>query len=304
MMQHYSLTAARTFETEAHKIGIPTPDKVTAVLKSDASPRAQLKAYTDSIPRVPEAMHAALNAGKNPVTDKDVQRAVTAQAILANTGDIDAVRAGRVATAFRDTWNEIIDAAQAKFNPAAEAFTHAHSLLRDKGIDPDDSDMIRRVGGEVLAAWGQALTAEETIKRIPTILTQAHIAGHPHRYGQGGRAYWTINPNLDTWAEDGAPDIKDPWAVLDTGATLSLARSRAEAESRAQMIARERRLAAAARANAGTRGGFGAGDITPITYTGADGATRQTDSLGSIRRVEGRDYIVANRVDLATGDNL
>lgn len=304
MTSQYTLTTASTFATYARRIGVTTPSSITALLRPDAHPRARLNAWTEDVPSVPEAMHAALNAGKNPVTDKDVQRAVTAQAVRANTGDLGAVHAGRVAAAFREAWDEIIDAVTAVFDPAAEAFTRAHALLKEKGVSHDNPDQIRRIGGDTLAAWGQALTAEEIIKVTPTVLTNAHIAGHPTQYGQGRRAYWTITPNLDTWAEEGAPDMKNPWTVLDSGATLSLARSSREAEDRVRLVSRERQIAANARANSSSRGGFGAGDTTPITYVGADGVTRQTDSLGAIRRVPGRDYIVSNRVDMATGESL
>src|SRR5699024_9498935 len=111
----------------------------------------------------------------------------------------------------------------ALYAPAARDLTDAHEALTKTGLEHSDTDGIRRAGGDALAAWAKALAAQEVYNLAPQILSNAHLAGHPGL--GGGRALWTVKPNLDTWTKE-EPNARDPWAVLATGATLNLARRR------------------------------------------------------------------------------
>jgi predicted DNA binding protein len=217
--------------------------------------------------------------------------ALHAQRIRERTGNLDAIHDQRITATFREQWDNIVDAVQAVFDPAAEAFTRAHQVLASKGLDHEDTDAIRRTGGEAVTAWAAALTAQEVLAQVPSILTNAAISAGFTQFANGNRAHWTIIPNLDTWTND-EPNVKDLWSVLDSGATLDLAHSISEAQQRAQLTNRERALAREARAAARGRGGFG-GDTEAIPYTGADGKQRITEHNGSIRS-----YIEGTRTEL------
>lgn len=264
-------TTARQFINAATKHGINVPDAITTAMAS--SPREQLNGHLDGIPSITEAIHTALNAGKNPATDKQVQAAITARNIWQGAGDLDSLHDRRVSAAFRDSWAQIVDAVDAIFSNAAETFTDAHQVLAGKHLNHADAEAIRRAGGDALTAWAAALGAEEVLTAIPALMTAAHVTANPAAYGNTGRVYWVVLPNLDTWNGKDQPDVKNLWAVLDTGATLTLARTAHEAQQRAQLVTQEQALANAARAAAARKGGFGE-DARPIEYTGADNIRR------------------------------
>lgn len=278
-------TTARQFINAATKHGIDVPDAITTAMAS--SPREQLNNHLDGIPSITEAIHTALNAGKNPATDKQVQAAITARNIWQGAGDLDALHDRRIANAFRDSWDQIVEAVNTVFAPAAETFTDAHQVLAGKRLDHTDAEAIRRAGGDALTAWAAALGAEETLGAIPAMLTAAHVTATPSAYGNTGRVYWAVLPNLDTWNGREQPKITDLWAVLDTDATLTLAHTAHEAQQRAQMVHKEQQLAQAARAAANNKGGFGEG-VATVRYLGADGKERTIDGRGTIRNyIEG-----------------
>lgn len=279
------------YQRTARAAGVTIPDAISAALDPTAHPRAQLEAHLADIPTTEAAIATALNAGKNPATDKGVILALNAQRVRERTGNLDAVHDQRITSTFREGWDNIVDAVQAVFDPAAAAFTHAHQVLASKGLHHEDTDTIRRTGGAAVTAWAAALTAQEVLAQVPTILTNAAISAGFTQFGNGTRAHWTILPNLDTWTSD-EPNVRDLWAVLDSGATLDLASTISEAQHRAQLTNRERALANEARAAAQGRGGFG-GDDKPIIYTGADGKQRATNTLGTIRS-----YIEGTRTEL------
>jgi hypothetical protein len=280
-----------SYQRTARAAGVAIPEAISAVLDPAVHPRAQLDKHLSDIPTTEAAIAQALNAGKNPATDKGVILAINAQRVRERTGNLDAVQDRRITAAFREQWDAIVDAVQAVFDPAAEAFTRAHQVLAAHSLDHEDTDAIRRAGGEAVTAWAAALTAQEVLAQVPTILTNAAISAGHAAFGDAGRMHWTIVPNLDTWIS-APPNTKDLWSVLDSGATLNLARNINEAQQRAALPHRERALANEARAAANGRGGFG-GDDRPISYIGADGKRRTTDHNGNIRS-----YIEGQRANL------
>ncbi|MCT1996674.1 hypothetical protein M3C58_00380 [Brachybacterium muris] len=273
-------STAKQFINAATKHGINVPDAITTAIASN--PREQLRSHLDGTPTINEAIHAALNAGKNPATDKQVQAAITARNIWQGAGDLDALHDRRISGAFRDSWDQIIEAVNTIFAPAAETFTDAHQVLASKHLDHNDAEAIRRAGDTALTAWAAALGAEETLGAIPAMLTAAHVTANPAAYGNMRRIYWTVLPNLDTWNGNEQPKITDLWAVLDTDATLTLARTAGEAQQRAQLVHKEQQLANEARAAANKKGGFGEG-VATVRYLGADGKERTIDARGNIR---------------------
>lgn len=273
-------SAIGNFKAAARSIGLDIPAPIAAALDPAAHPRAQLHEHLGGIPSIPEAIHAALNAGKNPATDKGVAEALKARQIWAGSGDLDAVQEQRIAAALREHWDALAEAVDAIYTPAAQAFTDAHALLKRHGIDPNDRDAIIRHGGDVLAAWADATGRLTVYRKTGAVMSQAAaIIAHGNT---GNRKHWTTVPNLDTWTRE-QPDASDPWAVLDSGATLSLARTRTEAEQRATLVHRERELARAARQGLASSGGFGLAPNSEVTYLGADGTRRTTDMHGTIR---------------------
>ncbi|MCT1653668.1 hypothetical protein [Brachybacterium muris] len=283
-------STAKQFINAANKHGITIPKDITTALANN--PREQLHQHLDGTPTINEAIHAALNAGKNPATDKQVQAAITARNIWQGAGDLDALYDRRISSAFRDTWDQIIEAVDAVFSPAADTLTEAHTVLAAHRLDHTDAEAIRRAGGKALTAWAAALGAEETLNAIPAILIAAHVTANPSAYGNMSRAHWTVEPNLDTWNGNEQPKTSDLWAVLDTGATLTLARTANEAQERAQLVHKEQQLANKARAAAAGKGGFAEG-IATARYVGADGRERTIDALGNIRN-----YIPGNTAEL------
>lgn len=279
------------YQRTARAAGVTIPDAISTALDPAQHPRAQLEAHLADIPTTEAAIATALNAGKNPATDKGVILALNAQRVRERTGNLDAVHDQRITSTFREEWDNIVDAVRAVFDPAAEAFTNAHQVLAQKGLAHEDTDAIRRTGGEAVTAWAAALTAQEVLTQVPTILTNAAISAGFAQFAGGIRTHWTIVPNLDTWTSD-EPNVRDLWAVLDSGATLDLASTISEAQHRAQLTNRERALANEARAAARGRGGF-SGDDKPIIYTGADGKQRTTNAIGTIRS-----YIEGTRAEL------
>lgn len=266
-------STAKQYIKAATALGIEIPNAITQVLDPANSPAVQLARHLDGIPTPAEAVTACIDAGKDPSTSKDVQRALTAQQVRAAAGNLPAALERRIANTFQTEWDNIIDAANDVFEPAAHTLTDAHQVLASRGLDLTRADDIRRAGGDALTAWAAGVTAADTLRQIPALLTAAWITGRPNAYGQLGRIYWAALPDLDTWNSSTQVDVQDPWAVLDAGAALTLARTAPEAQHRAQLASREQALANAARAAAARRGGFGE-DARPIEYEGADGVTR------------------------------
>lgn len=291
------LTATNTVTRTARQLGISLPDPIQDALNPDNHPRAQLDAHNADTPTVQAAIHAALTAGKNPATDKTVQKAITLRDVYAGAGNLDAIHAAHIVDAFTTHWDTFTNAVNTIFAPAAQALTTGHQALTEHHLTPHDVDAIRTAGPTVLTAWAAAVNAIDTINLTGRLMSHARVLGYAPHTIHSDRAHWTITPNLDTWI-DHTPRLTDLWAVLDSGATLSLATTLDEATHRAQLVNRERSLATEALNASKTRGGFGAEQQT-ITYTGADGHTRTIDTHGSIRRHE-----PGNRVDLLTGNTL
>lgn len=116
---------------------------------------------------LPSAVVAAILADRDPSTDPDVQRVITAHALMANAGLPDAITGAaiedirEVCLAHRD---QIITGWRVAFDEAAAALAAAHGRIG--GLDLDDAVSILAKGGDIADSWATARAADRTISAV------------------------------------------------------------------------------------------------------------------------------------------
>lgn len=112
------------------------------------------------------AVAAALDDGRDPASDPDVQRAVTANSLTGRgiTDQVDDIAYARFLDVCRDQADAIISAWAKPFTVAAATLATAHQRIGSVALT--DTDPIMRSGGDVAEIWSAAVSASQVIEAI------------------------------------------------------------------------------------------------------------------------------------------
>ncbi|USI88761.1 hypothetical protein [Rhodococcus pyridinivorans] len=150
------------------RLGIDIPEPIATV-------EARVKAIAKAAESVAPAHHdmlaaiiRAVDAGKNPVDDKDVQRMLAGQS-LANDAILHGLR-GEAAQLLTEALIEhqglLFDAWRAKFDKATTDLAAAYKVLG--GVNLNDTETVLQMGLDASAAWSTANNALATLRDVMT----------------------------------------------------------------------------------------------------------------------------------------
>lgn len=204
-------------------------------------------AAVTAIPSLPTRQEVALAAmqvienGKDPASDKEVQRLVTgwqlSQAGIQDAAELEASKANL--RAVREHANSLIPKLNDRFNNAITVLREALPKLGN--IDLSEGATIRQgtppiLAAEILAAAG-ALQEADSIRRSWRLILE--IAGEPttnNDKGHGTRLLW-CKPTLEQWntnrldsrhTTDQHGKNHSLWTLIQNGVTIELATTTAE----------------------------------------------------------------------------
>jgi len=215
-----SSTVAATFTNTGTKPPKAVADAHAAM--ADLTQRAS-RLRVDGSDLAP-AVTAALAAGRDPASDPEVQRVVTAIALSGNQALIETVEAEAV-DQFRGVCIEhredIVSAWRKAFDAAAAKLAACYERIGPVPLEDVGTIMVQ--GGDIASVWAEARKASATIGTI-----EAGWAA----LGEFTRTV-TVDPNrqvlrlaavdFETWKAKGLRRARlTPWQILLTGLTLSL----------------------------------------------------------------------------------
>lgn len=196
------------------------PEKLGAVLARHGRIRANhsgdrpqddlLAAYAD-----------ALDAGRDPHTDKAVTRHLAAGALADLDAPLNAMLIDELDAAITADPAAIVAAWRPAFDAATVAA--AHTVLA--GASLDDSNAILRRGGSAAQAWGDAHAALKPLHQIRESWLSLATGFTGHGRLSPGLAYiWccTGDPATITDQPHDHTKPRDPWLALDQGLALRL----------------------------------------------------------------------------------
>lgn len=168
---------------------------------------------------------AALEAGRDPSTDPEVQQAVTAHYIanLASLGHrMQQAVAADLAQAVRAHVDDIVELWREDFDAAAAILVTAHAALA--GLPLDRTDDIVRKGGGAAEHWGAAQSALKTLATIDRRWLNLYQLLRPGSALERRHAFFKFS-DLDpaAWVDPGAhAPAPTAWDALGDGLNLRL----------------------------------------------------------------------------------
>ena len=170
-----------------------------------------------------EAVFAALDAGRDPATDPEVQRAITAN-YLDNPGVAEAVREaayGRARAVCDEYRDDIVTAWRKPFNVAAATLAGAYDRIGE--VELDNADAILRNGGDIAEVWAKARAAVATIRAIRNGWSTLAEFTRAVNVDNHFRPLNFIDPTVDQWLGDHLRESRiDAWDATRGGYTLAL----------------------------------------------------------------------------------
>lgn len=204
-------------------------DKLRTLARDTPAPTAD---------QLADAAATALLAGRDPLTDPDVQRLLAARHL--NGGGhglaylVNQAAEARTLTALEQHVDAIVDTLRTGCATAAQHLTDAHDVLGDLALD--DTHAIVRLGNNAAELWVNAREAAQTIRVIDSgwvalaNLTRFASTGTP-------ATLRLAEVSLDQYEQLGRR--ADPWAIIRAGATIDLATATTVHE-RTERLERER----------------------------------------------------------------
>ncbi|WP_148574958.1 hypothetical protein [Nocardioides caldifontis] len=204
-------------------IGATLPKPVTTALTD-----ADKLAHANPIPsvtgeQIADAIAACILEDRDPLTDDEVQRLVTAQALGGVTGrnvtyGLGTAGERRVVAAMRAHADTILGALSKAARTAGETLTDAHAIIGDH--DLGESEVVLKLGPEAARRWAEARDALTLLRKIDGAwVALANLT----RF-----ASTTVEPalrladlNLATFEKVGRK--ADAWAIVRAGAVIDLA---------------------------------------------------------------------------------
>ncbi len=170
------------------------------------------------------AVTAALDDGRDPAADPEVQRLLAARAMASDHSLADQVT-GAAHEQVREVCHEhadaIVQAWAEPFDRAAATLTAARSRIG--AVPLDDSATILRLGDDIADTWA---AAQRAVATIDTIAAGWSALGSFTRLVQPTNRHRMLRiaeVDYDQWIEHRLADAKaDPWTAMLAGLTLSL----------------------------------------------------------------------------------
>ncbi|MDV2477839.1 hypothetical protein F8M49_25020 [Rhodococcus zopfii] len=222
-MQPRPIITARAVIANTRKLGCTIPDAIDAA--DERATRFTEAAGHIGAPdgELIDAFLAAVDTGKDPAADKNVQRALTADR-LANENlraAIDHHAAVLIIDALIDHAQHLFDEWHTITNRASTALTDAHAVLGD--TDLDDTKAVVRLGGRAADAWANATNAVATIDRLNLVWQQwAEVTRRaPSNAAYSNLRFADIEPG--DWRTHQLDGRVAPWTIIRIGYTLDLA---------------------------------------------------------------------------------
>ena len=170
------------------------------------------------------AVTAALDDGRDPAADPEVQRLLAARAVASDYNLADQVTGAaneQVREVCHAHADPIVRAWRKPFDQAAATLTAARSRIGS--VPLDDSATILRQGGDVASVWA---SARDAVATIDTIAAGWSALGSFTRLVQPTTRHRMLRiaeVSYDQWTEHRLADAKaDPWTAVLAGLTLSL----------------------------------------------------------------------------------
>ena len=215
-------TTATTILTLIEQHHVKAPEVIAALKRAHEIESAATRLGV-SRTATGDAVYAALDAGRDPATDAEVQRTITA-AYLDNPGMAAAVREaayGRARAVCNDHADEIVDAWRKPFDAAAAVLASAHERLGH--VQLDNADAILRHGGDIADVWAKARAAVSTVRAVRLGWTSLAEFTGAVKVDNHFRVLSLIDPTVEQWLGDRLRESNpDPWDATLKGYTLDL----------------------------------------------------------------------------------
>jgi hypothetical protein len=170
------------------------------------------------------AVIAALDAGRDPGADADVQRAHIAQQIGSSEGigrGVGDILAGQMVEVFRDHADGIVRALVKPFDQAVKALTAAQDVLGPVALE-DTAGILAR-GGNAAEVWAQAQGAAQVLASIEHAWQELAGLTRLASVEQHYPALRIASVDAETWRARNLHSRKlSAWEALSEGLSLSL----------------------------------------------------------------------------------
>ncbi|MGY1691998.1 hypothetical protein [Geodermatophilus sp. SYSU D01105] len=217
----------RTIHTAAEQVGAKLPTNVLeAWERSNRITEAVEQLYPPQGALV-TAVIAALDADRDPATDKTVQRVLTAQRLGSSSGPVHngarTVLDADLVRVLRANVDGILTALAGPFNAAAATLAACHARLGD--VDLDDTTTIVRQGGDAAAVWAEARAAVTVIERVDLAWSTLAMATMFAPVGGNHAALRITEATAEQWhsLDELRRSRVNPWFVVRAGLPLTLA---------------------------------------------------------------------------------
>lgn len=248
MSTRAAINQVRSTLTSIERLGGSIPKNASAKINQalDAAESAQRWGRDSDPTPLTRAALDAISAGRDPLEDPEVLRAVVGDRIQTSMPAILELAGTRVQAVAAEHIDDLIHAFDAPFDTAAARLSAGRDWLAGRGITHDsDPAAVLNLGPEAAAKWADAGAAVETLTRIRNVIVPLLVMLEVH-----------IPQPVLTYVDPTGHDITDVgalgrnphwWAALDAGMSLSLA-GRDEAHERMSRAhdERDRRQRAAA----------------------------------------------------------
>lgn len=197
------------------------------------------------------AAYDAIAAGRDPATDKDVQRALFYEQLTAAREGIHGQAAVHLAATVRDNITAICAGLDSAYQThAAAPMTQVAETLAAHGVNGPDADagVVLRRGAAASMAWANMQAAHEAHSEIMRSLNLI-VAMSGMSYSTDSVFVWADPAGLDLAAVRNLGRSPHPWLVLAAGMTLGIA-APAEAAARQNRAAEATQAGVEARARA------------------------------------------------------
>lgn len=240
-MDRTQQTSVRQLFTQAEKLELQLPKPVMQAYARVKKIRAGIESMPAyKLGGIASAVAGALGRDADPLTDPEVLRAITLDAIttsavLAHIEDEPFMQLWQVVDEYQD---EVVIELRKPFNVAVAVLVAAHERIGDVALT--DSDLILKKGGDIASVWAEAVAASKVIESI--VLTWAVLDRFIHERELDRR--WInlriVNPPAETFDGLGwSLKTITAWDAVIAGVELSLP-TRSEYTHRRAVLTEER----------------------------------------------------------------
>lgn len=212
------------------KLGADLPEPIAQVVDHAEKIHTAAQDITDPGDLLVEAFASAVDAGKDPATDKAVIAAITRQQLagpLSIVSRVENAQTVAISTVIRQHSDDIVAELQRHLDIAVDDLTAAHEALGN--IDPDNTQQVLRLGAAGAEAWSAYQRGIATVQHIEAAWKALLFGAHNVTSNRHNSALiWTqYNPEhtADTTVYD----------LVRQGSAITLATARGYAERVAEV---------------------------------------------------------------------